>query len=519
MRKEFDSKNKLFQSGSIWIRADFHLHTIKDKEFHYPGEENSFINDYVSKLKEQDIRIGVITNHNKFDMNEFKSLRKKALKEDIFLLPGVELSVNDGANGIHTLVIFSEQWIANGNDYINQFLNATFLGRAPAVFEQENQRSNDSLIETIKKLEDFQKDFMIVFAHVEDKNGLWHELQGGRIEELGKSEIFKRRTLGFQKVRTIDVPKGKCKKKVQQWLEDWCPAEVEGSDNKSIEEIGKGTPCFIKIGDFSFEAVKYALLDHQNRVSKEKPQYRHSHIRSISFEGGVLDGKTIRFSPELNALIGIRGSGKSLILETLRYGLDVPLGERAMDQPYKESLIAHALGSGGKAVIKAVDRLGQEFEIMRILNEYPDVYIEGTLQPGIKIRETIIYKPIYFGQKDLSSTGEGFEKSLVEKLVAEKLVEIRKKIMQQQQLITNIIDRLKKLSEVDEQKKEQEGKKQDAGFSLKVFKSHGIAKALQKQVDIDTDSRKIKQIVKTSGNYLSEYEEFISKFEDDLNNL
>jgi hypothetical protein len=208
-----------------------------------------------------------------------------------------------------------------------------------------------------------------------------------------------------------------------------------------------------------------------------------------------------------------------LILETLRYGLDVPLGERAMDQPYKESLIAHALGSGGKAVIKAVDRLGQEFEIMRILNEYPDVYIEGTLQPGIKIRETIIYKPIYFGQKDLSSTGEGFEKSLVEKLVAEKLVEIRKKIMQQQQLITNIIDRLKKLSEVDEQKKEQEGKKQDAGFSLKVFKSHGIAKALQKQVDIDTDSRKIKQIVKTSGNYLSEYEEFISKFEDDLNNL
>ena len=46
----------------------------------------------------------------------------------------------------------------------------------------------------------------------------------------------------------------------------------------------------------------------------------------------------------------------------------------------------------------------------------PDVYIDGILQPGISIRETIIYKPIYFGQKDLSATGEGFEKDLVEKM-------------------------------------------------------------------------------------------------------
>jgi chromosome segregation protein len=518
MGKEFERKNKLFQSGSIWIRADFHLHTNKDKEFRYPGEENSLINDYVAKLKEQDIRLGVITNHNKFDMNEFRSLRKKALQEDIFLLPGVELSVNDGANGIHTLVIFNDQWIAGGNDLINQFLNVTFAGKPQEVFEQENGRSNDSLIETIKKLEDYQKDFMIVFAHVENKSGLWHELDGGRIIELGKNEFFKRRTSGFQKVHIKESAK-KCRKQVKMWLKDWYPAEVEGSDNKSIEEIGKGVPCFIKIGDFSFEAVKYALIDYENRVSKEKPQYRHSHIRSISFEGGVLDGKTIRFSPELNALIGIRGSGKSLILETLRYGLDIPLGEHAMDQQYKESLIAHALGSGGKAVIKAVDQLEQEFEIQRIFNEYPDVYVEGTLQPGIKILETIIYKPIYFGQKDLSSTGEGFEKSLVEKLVAEKLVEIRKKIMQQQQLIKGIIDRLKKLSEVDEQKKEQEGKKQDAEYRLKVFKSYGIEKTLQKQGDFETDSRKIKQIVKTTGNYLTEYEEFISKFEDELNNL
>lgn len=519
MEIESGNKNKIFEEGAVWVKADFHLHTWKDRQFKYQGEENSFINDYISKLKKQDIRVGIITNHNKFDKDEFKALRKKARKDEIFLLPGVELSVNDGANGIHTLVIFSDEWISAGNDYIDQFLKATSIGKSPEAFEQQNCRSNDSLIDTIKKLEDFHKDFMLIFAHVEAKCGLWSELEGGRIEELGRDESFKRRTSAFHKVRTINDPSRKCREKVQHWLKDWYPAEVEGSDCKSIEEIGRGDPCYIKIGDFTFEAVKYALHDHRNRVAKKKPEYSHSHISSVSFTGGVLDGQTIHFSPELNTLIGIRGSGKSAILETLRYVLDIPFGEQASDQDYKKDLIAHALSSGGKAVIKAVDRNGKDFEIRRILNEYPDVYTAGSLQPGLRIRETIIYKPIYFGQKDLSNTKKGFEKGLVEKLIGEKLVEKRKRIAEQQQRVMDVIDRLKKLAAADQQKKEYEEKKKDAEFRLLTFKEFGVEEKLQKQVDFETDSRKIKQIVKSTQNYLDEYAEFIGRFEEELDNL
>ena len=35
----------------------------------------------------------MITNHNKFDLEEFKALRKAARKVGIGLLPGVELSI------------------------------------------------------------------------------------------------------------------------------------------------------------------------------------------------------------------------------------------------------------------------------------------------------------------------------------------------------------------------------------------------------------------------------------------
>ena len=85
-------------------------------------------------------------------------------------------------------------------------------------------------------------------------------------------------------------------------------------------------------------------------------------------------------------MIGIRGSGKSSILEALRYALDIPFGEKALDTDYKDRLVDYALGSGGKIVVKAVDQRGQIYEVRRINRESPDVYIEGVLQPGISIR-------------------------------------------------------------------------------------------------------------------------------------
>jgi len=508
-------KDKIFANGSKWLKADFHFHTKADKEFKYTGEENNFIKKYVAKLKEQNINIGVITNHNKFAKDEFVNLRKKARQEEILLLPGVELSVNDGANGIHTLVVFSNQWLENGNDYINQFLNVTFEGKTPAEYEQENGRSSLNLIETIKKLNGYHRDYFLIFAHVEQNSGLWKELDGGRIQELSKNKYFKERALGFQKVRTHDE---RCK--VKSWLKDWYPAEVEGSDCKSIDNIGsKGAGTWLKIGDFTFEAVKFALADHPNRVRAKKPiQYQHSYIKSIAFDGGILDGQQINFSPELNSLIGIRGSGKSSILEAIRYLLNIPFGDKTTDPKYKNSLVAHTLGSGGKATIEAIDKHGQEYRLSRILNEQPEVFIGNELKPGIAIRETIINKPIYFGQKDLSSTGEGFEKDLVEKLMGEKLHDIRAQIEQQKLIVSQQCDKLTNLASIDEKIKENTDKQQDAEFRLKIFKDNGIEDKLQKQTDFNKDDRKILVILNDVINYENALTEVVNQYEDELKN-
>lgn len=517
-KKPLMDETDIFVHGSRWLRADFHLHTRADREFSYAGEDGQYLSAYVHALKKAGINVGVITNHNKFDLAEFKPLRKLARKEDISLLPGVELSVNDGANGIHTLVVFSDEWVAEGNDYINQFLNVAFEGKTPGEYENENGRSSFGLIETIKKLEGYQKDFFLVFAHVEERGGFWHELDGGRIREFGKDEFFRRRSLAFQKVRTHDVADRKCRVKVQAWLKGSYPAEVEGSDCKAMDQIGKGQPCLIKVGDFTFEAVKYALLDHANRLATEPQKHERSNILSTAFEGGVLDGKKVQFSSELNTLIGIRGSGKSSILESVRYALDIPFGEKALDKEYKQDLVGYVLGSGGKVTVHAVDRRGQRYEIRRIYKEKPDVYVDDVLQPGISIRETILHKPIYFGQKDLSSTGEGFEKDLVEKLIGEKLSGIRQRIDAQRQRVAEVVDQLTKLSKVEEKKAEYESKKRDAEFRLKFYKEHGVEEKLEKLVGFDADSGKCTQVVSFVKTYLADLTDFVNRYEDELRN-
>lgn len=117
----------MFESGLQYVRADFHLHTRKDKEFSYSGEQNSFVNDYVAALKKSNINIGVITNHNKFDKNEYKAIRKAAKKQDIFILPGVELTIKEGANGIHSLIVFDpDEWLEDGSNHIQTFLTTAF---------------------------------------------------------------------------------------------------------------------------------------------------------------------------------------------------------------------------------------------------------------------------------------------------------------------------------------------------------------------------------------------------------
>lgn len=499
------TNDKQFPRGAEWVRVDFHLHTKADKEFKYSGDENYYNSAYVEALDKAGIRLGVITNHNKFDFEEFKSLRATARKKKIGLLPGVELSVNDGANGIHTLVVFSEAWLENGQDYINPFLTVAFEGKTPAQYEQENGRSSLSLLDTIKKLEGYKRDFFLVFAHVEQPSGLWVELDGGRISDLGGNEFFRQRTLGFQKVRTHDgAGKGKpCRVLAKQWLNGWYPAEVEGSDPKAIDEVGKGKTSFLKLGELSFEAVKFALFDYERRVRPELPEARQAVLlRQVRFDGGALNGLSVPLSPSLNCLIGPRGNGKSAVIECLRHALSFREGA---DGQYKSGLVERMLSPAGKVIVEAVDEFGREVRVERERTGQPSVYLDGQyrdISPGSVLKDIL-----YFGQKDLSARSESFDESFLDKLLADRL---DPKPQEEASLIEGVRQAAKQLKETLEATEKiaaLQKEKNELEVQLQIFTDKGVDKKLAEMTLFDGDRQAIvswQQALKELGTNLKE---------------
>lgn len=476
-----------FPHGATWVRADFHLHTRADKEFAYAGDENSYVNAYVTALSDAGIRLGVITNHNKFDLQEFKALRRAARQRGIGLLPGVELSINDGGNGVHTLIVFSDEWLEDGNDYIGSFLGSTFSGRTATQYENENARSNDDIVTTLQTLEKFNRDFFVVFAHVERSSGLWNEVKGGRLQELAVHPLVRKYCLGFQQVRTHDVAERPCRTKVKLWWPDY-PAEVEGSDPKSVEQIGKGEKTFVKIGDLTFAALKFAMRDFAFRVTTSVPAVAHGYVTAVSFEGGLLDGVRIPFSPHLNCLIGIQGSGKSSVLECLRWALDVPFGDRPQDRKYKEELVPFVLKSGGRVIVEAIDHLGSPYQVRRILGHEPEVYLNGMLRRGVAVRQSVIRNPLYFGQKDLSAAGQDFGKDLVEKLVGESLRGIREEIAAKAADLKAAVTQLQAIQTDTDRLGALRSELAALEYQIEQFDKHGVKDKLEKQLSYNQDA-------------------------------
>lgn len=469
----------MFESGLQYVRADFHLHTLKDKEFTYSGESTSFVGDYVSALKNASINVGIITNHNKFDIEEYKAIRKAAKKQDIFILPGVELTVKEGANGIHTLIVFNpEEWLENGNNHIQTFLTAAFATISNP--ENRNTKSMFDLKNVFDQLDAYGRDYFIVFAHVDQNSGLFSECRGGLLESLAGFAPFRHRVLGLQKSRTRDNL-GKFEKCC-----GYLPALVEGSDPKSISDIGKGDRCtYLKIGEYSYAAIKFALQDYRDRVSESVPDNKHGFIESISFQGGKFDGQTIMFSRELNTLIGIRGSGKSSILEAVRYVLGLTA---QMDKDYKESLVKNVFGSGGKATLNVIDKHGKHYSVSRILGERINVLDETG--NDLNINPISLFDGVqYFGQKDLSSSAD-HENGLLEKLISGRIGQPSNLDNCVNELIKTV-ERLLDVSKIPQQMTEVTTQQTELEHKLSIFEEKGVADKLKKQSGYATDTAKL----------------------------
>ncbi|MBX2926262.1 MAG: AAA family ATPase [Saprospiraceae bacterium] len=482
-----------FRHGSRWVRADFHLHTATADEFNKRElVQGSYVQDFVSRLFEQGIQLAVVTNHNKFDKEEFVALKAEAAPKDIRLLAGVEFSAKDGQRGIHLLIVFDDSWYEGELDEINIFLTRAFPPNTSYDKKPYDINSEYNLCETVQRLDKFNKDYFLVMAHVDDTNGLLEEVKGRNLKTLVETPEYKSKVLAFQK-STGAEKRRHCENLMGRKL-----ALVEGSDNATsgIEGVGvcggNDRKCYLKLGSFSFEAVKFALSHHEERVRDTLPTAQDLYIHEIEIEreGEPL---TIPLNSDLNTLIGVRGSGKSSLLETVRFGLGLDANETLED--YKNDIVRRFLGEGNRLLLHLANADGStRYIIQREWNSRPRV-----LDARRKVQDGLLPAKLlptaYYGQKDIEELGKRFDAKYVEdKLLQDKLAELKGQEATLVEAIGQVFEQLGKTVELRAQRDEVAQKIAHLELTIKEFEDSGLQDLVAKELNFNDDESKIDQI-------------------------
>lgn len=205
----------------------------------------------------------------------------------------------------------------------------------------------------------------------------------------------------------------------QQYFGDRTPAWICTGDTRSLAAAGQRS-IFLKMDQPpSLNGLRHAFLAPETRVRFPRAlQSAYGHVRHVRFvegveptcarivhvrvEGGFHGGLDVDLAPGLNAIIGGRGTGKSALIEIIRYGLGQP-------DPDVERLVENRhrnLPVDAEVLIDVVTGEGTRYSVRRAGGDIlgPSV----TRQDGqrVEIDPSARFWPKIYGQTQLRSLVE-----------------------------------------------------------------------------------------------------------------
>lgn len=328
---------------------------------------------YLRRCHEVGLELIGVTDHNfshKTDPRDWflthlveqnKSVARELGRAPLYILPGFEVDI-----GYHVLCLFEPAKKASHVWRVNRLLcklgldeNERFRQRRPMPLRRNN--ATVSLKELIELVQDDHKGIVIA-AHSDQNDGLLGDPR--HIEDYKNKKLLALEvTANPPARRVLDVVEGRDR----AWARPDChPAYVMSSDAKSLKHDEQGQPVanslgyrytWLKMSKPSIEALRQAFLDPLSRIqlqgARPTEALLHPRITKIAVHGAkFLEDQEVHFSEGFNCVIGGRGSGKSSILEYVRFaiGLDEPAAKAEEDDPslqrkrklLKESLTAEA---------------------------------------------------------------------------------------------------------------------------------------------------------------------------------
>lgn len=292
-------------------------------------------------------------------------------------------------------------------------------------------------------------------------------------------------------------------------------AVLNAQDVSSPEDLNKsGTSCWIKMSEVTVEGLRQALLDPQSRIrlASDVTPENHSEFVTLVWQGGFLDGAAIHLNENLNVLVGGRGTGKSTVIESLRYVLGLePIGEEA--KKAHEGIIKNVLKNGTKIslLFRSHRPNTQEYRVERTIPNPPIIRDQIGNVLNISISD-IIPKIEVFGQHEISELTKSPEKltRLLERFVDRDLTLDRRKAdlgRQIEQSRAKILDTNKELTQAEDRLASLPALEE----TLKRFQNAGLENRLKEQSLMVREE----QVLNISSSRIKPYRQLL----EDLNGL
>lgn len=309
--------------GASFRRADLHIHSYGENGSYDVKDVTMTPEAIVDTAISDNLEIIAITDHN--SIGNVQAAIKHAQGKPLLVIPGVELSTSQG----HLLVYFRDV------SSLNRFYGSLKVSDDFRACEH----SISQCLEIAAKF-----DGIGIAAHIDLDTGF--ELMCVREDRFKDQVLQCKNLLGLEITKpetnswyTDQDQEATRKHRFHQRRnmlgqdESYAIAKLMSSDAHSLGMLGKNARSArkltrIKMSSLTFDAFKIALLDPVARIRIEDliPETVPRFTR-MTLSGGFLDGITVQFSPNLNCIIGGRGTGKSTMLECLR----ATSGNRAAD--------------------------------------------------------------------------------------------------------------------------------------------------------------------------------------------
>jgi ABC-type lipoprotein export system ATPase subunit len=350
---------------------------------------------YNRQLLDRCLTLGIsvvgVADHGSVDAVD--GLRGFLEPHGIVVFPGFEIASSEK---VHMVCLFPE---GTTRDQLNRFLGRLDLTKVQDTVGPSSKTCLD-LAHTVLELGGFW-----YAAHMTGSNGLLRLNQDGG----GLAHVWREETLvkaGQIPGPLNDLP-ANYKDIVLNRNADYRRAHpialLNAKDVAKPEDLADpGATCWIKMTRPSFEGFITAFKDPESRIRLGPlPEAHYSRLEELTFHGGYLDNIAIELSAHLNTVIGGRGTGKSTLIECLRYVLDVPPRAIAARRQH-EDIVKANLGAGSRIELSVVSHAqnGRRYRVSRRYGEPPVVKDEGGQISSLQPRDLLPRIEIY-GQNEI----------------------------------------------------------------------------------------------------------------------